>query len=290
MKPLYQEELVSLHMKTPLPHSASTANSMSTEQLRSEYLVSGLFLAGAVRLQLWEADRSVLGGIVPAGAPLELPVPAEMRSSSFFERREAGIINLGGPGFVAAGGLRYELSNLDGLYLGKGTEGTVSFGSTDSAQPAAFFFLSYPAHAAYPARVVRHAQLKGDSLGTKATANERTLYKYFHPGAFPTCQLVMGMTRLSPGSVWNTMPPHTHLRRSEIYCYFDVPENHAVFHFMGQPQETRHLVVRNREAVLSPSWSVHCGAGTTSYAFIWAMGGENQEFADMDPAPISTLK
>ncbi|MDX2186659.1 MAG: 5-dehydro-4-deoxy-D-glucuronate isomerase [Opitutaceae bacterium] len=276
-------------MNSPLPQAAFGTNMLSSEQLRTEFLVTDLFTVGEVRMRHWEVDRAVLGGIVPTSSALELPVPQEMRAASFFERREAGVINLGGPGRVTAGATQFDAGPLDGLYLGRGTPGPVTFASADPANPARFWLLSYPAHAAHPNRLVRREDVPGDRLGASASANARTIYKYFHPGAFPTCQLVMGVTKLEPGSVWNTMPPHTHLRRSEIYCYFDVPDNQAVFHFMGLPQETRHLVVRNCEAVLSPPWSIHCGVGTTAYSFIWAMGGENQEFTDMDPAPVNSL-
>lgn len=271
---------------TSYPRTAAT---LPTEELRAEFLVGGLFQPGAANFRYWETDRTILGGIVPGASALDLPNPPEVRSTFFLERREAGVINLGGPGTVTVDGTAHPLNPLDGLYLGRGTR-AVSFASISAGQPAQFYFLSYPAHAAYPVKHVAHQDVPGTRLGSAATANDRTIFKYFHPGAFPTCQLVMGFTRLEPGCVWNTMPPHTHLRRSEVYCYFNVPPAQAVFHFMGQPSATRHLVVRDLEAVLSPPWSIHSGVGTAAYSFVWGMGGENQEFADMDPAPVAQLR
>ncbi len=262
---------------------------LPTEQLRAEFLVSGLFQPGEAKLCYWETDRTVLGGIVPGTDTLVLPNPPEVRSAFFLERREAGVINLGGPGVITVDGVTHPMEPLDALYLGRGTK-TVSFTSRSATAPACYYFLSYPAHAAYPVRHVAKKDVQGVRLGTREGANERTLYKLIHPGALPTCQLVMGFTRMDPGSVWNTMPPHTHLRRSEVYCYFDVPPAQAVFHFMGAPSSTRHLVVHNHEVVLSPPWSIHSGVGTAAYGFVWGMGGENQEFADMDPAPVEQLR
>lgn len=272
--------------QTSNPRSIST---LPTEELRAEFLISGLFQTGEVRMRYWETDRTVVGGIVPAAAPLALPNEPELRSAYCLERREAGVINLGGPGAIVAEGTTYAMAPLDALYLGRGVK-AVTFTSQSADQPARFYFLSYPAHTAYPVRHIPVKDAKADRLGTREGGNERTLYKLIHPAAFPTCQLVMGFTRLEPGSVWNTMPPHTHLRRSEVYCYFNVPANAAVFHFMGQPHSTRHLVVRDLEAVLSPPWSIHCGVGTAAYGFVWGMGGENQEFTDMDPAPVAQLR
>jgi 4-deoxy-L-threo-5-hexosulose-uronate ketol-isomerase len=272
--------------QTSNPRSIAT---LPTEELRAEFLISGLFQTGEVRMRYWETDRTVVGGIVPAAAPLALPNEPELRSAYCLERREAGVINLGGPGTIVADGTTYAMAPLDALYLGRGVK-AVTFSSQSADQPARFYFLSYPAHTAYPVRHIPVKDAKADRLGTREGGNERTLYKLIHPAAFPTCQLVMGFTRLEPGSVWNTMPPHTHLRRSEVYCYFSIPANAAVFHFMGQPHSTRHLVVHDLEAVLSPPWSIHCGVGTAAYGFVWGMGGENQEFADMDPAPVAQLR
>jgi len=272
--------------QTSSPRATPT---LSPEELRAEFLLGGLFQPGAANFAYWETDRTVVGGLVPGAAALALPNPPEVRSAFFLERREAGVINLGGAGAVTVDGATHAMEPLDTIYLGRGTK-EVSFTSRVAEQPARFYFLSYPAHTAYPVRHIAVKDSPGTRLGTRESANERMLYKVIHPGAFPTCQLVMGFTRMEPGSVWNTMPPHTHLRRSEVYCYFDVPPAQAVFHFMGAPTATRHLVVHNLEAVLSPPWSIHSGVGTAAYSFVWGMGGENQEFADMDAAPVPALR
>ncbi len=200
-----------------------------------------------------------------------------------------GIINLGGPGTVVADGQAFELEKLDGLYLGRGTR-DVSFQTADAAQPACFYLLSVPAHASYPNARCSRQQAAPVALGTALTSNARTVYKYIHLEGLQSCQLVMGLTVLEPGSVWNSVPPHIHPRRTEVYFYFDVPEEQRVFHFMGEPAQTRHLVVANHEAVLSPPWSTHFGCGTTHYGFVWGMCGENLEYTDMDPAPLATLR
>jgi 4-deoxy-L-threo-5-hexosulose-uronate ketol-isomerase len=275
-------------MKTHDRALSRLAGNLPPEELRSEFLVTGLFQPGEINLHWWETDRTVMGGICPAAGEIPLRSPDALRAGYFFERREAGVLNLGGPGFVRVDGTEHRLESLDALYIGRGAK-VVVFGSQDAAKPARFWLLSYPAHAAYPTRHVAFRGVPGARLGQRESANERTIYKLIHPGAFSTCQLVMGVTRLEPGSVWNTMPPHTHLRRSEIYLYFNLPPEQVVFHFMGRPQETRHLVVHDCEAVLSPPWSIHCGVGTSSYGFVWGMGGENQEFTDMDPAPLAEL-
>jgi 4-deoxy-L-threo-5-hexosulose-uronate ketol-isomerase len=265
------------------------AGNLSPEELRNEFLVTGLFQPGKVSLHWWETDRAVMGGICPAADELALPSPGALRASYFLERREAGLLNLGGPGRVRVDGADHRLEHFDALYLGRGTK-AVAFASESAAQPARFWLLSYPAHVSYPVRQVAFREIPGVRLGQRENANERTLYRMIHPGAFPTCQLVMGVTCLAAGSVWNTMPPHTHLRRSEVYLYFDLPPDQMVLHLMGRPQATRHLVVRDCEAVLSPPWSIHSGVGTANYSFVWGMGGENQEFDDMDPAPIRELR
>ena len=265
------------------------STTLSPDDLRREFLIAGLFQPGEANFHYWEVDRTVLGGIIPLATEIVLPNPAELRCASFLERREAGIINLGGPGRITADGTGHAMETLDTLYLGRGVK-AVSFTSVAADKPAHYYLLSYPAHAVYPTRHIPISEAKGDRLGSRENSNERVLYKIIHPGAFPTCQLVMGFTRLETGSVWNTMPPHTHLRRSEVYLYFNLRPEQAVFHFMGEPQATRHLVVRNLEAVVSPPWSIHSGVGTGSYTFVWGMGGENQEFADMTPAPINTLR
>jgi len=220
---------------------------------------------------------------------LKLTADAELRAAFFCERRELGILNLGGAGTVTVDGRNYEVGKLDCLYVGRGSREIV-FSSREPASPAAFYLLSYPAHAVFPTTLARQADAAAVELGTAADANRRTIYKYIHPGGIKSCQLVMGFTRLAEGAVWNTMPPHTHTRRSEIYIYFDLGPDRRVMHFMGTPQQTRHLVVADRQAVISPSWSIHCGCGTGAYTFCWGMGGENQAFDDMDAAPLASLR
>jgi 4-deoxy-L-threo-5-hexosulose-uronate ketol-isomerase len=262
---------------------------MTTEELRRHFLVENLFTLGRSELLYWETERTVLGGIVPVDAPLALENEPELASDYFCERREAGAFNLGGPGEVIVDGKTFALGLRDAIYIGRGSR-EVSFVSTDAANPARFYLISYPAHAAYPTQLVAKGSANRVDLGATATANERTIFQYIHEGGAKSCQLVTGLTQLNTGSIWNTMPPHTHLRRSEVYFYFDLPDSAAVFHFMGEGQETRHLVLHSGQAVLSPSWSIHSGCATEAYAFIWAMGGENQKFTDMDGIKISDLK
>ena len=262
---------------------------MAPDELRQSSLVPGLFKPGAIVLKYWETDRAVLGGIVPTKAKLTLLNPRELAADYFAERRELGLINLGGPGTVQVDKQTHRLDHLDCLYVGRGARKVV-FASTNANKPARYYLLSYPAHTAYPTTLLAHKDVSGVALGSPAGANVRTIYKYIHESGIRSCQLVMGVTCLESGSVWNTMPPHTHLRRSEVYLYFNLPANQAVFHFMGEPAQSRHLVVRDGEAVLSPPWSIHTGSGTSNYSFVWGMGGENQAFADMDPAPITTLR
>ena len=267
--------------------SPEATNTLSTEQLRERFLIGGMFQPGAVVAHYTDLDRMIAGAAVPTTAPLGLPADRELGTSFFLQRREIGILNVGAAGRVHVGGTSHELGNLDCLYIGLG-EKDVTFenGSTGQAQ---FYFISTPAHAKYPTAVVRRADVRSDPIGDPAKANRRRINRLIHLDGLKSCQLVMGFTEFEPGSVWNTMPPHTHSRRTEIYLYFDLGDD-VVFHFMGEPKATRHLVVRDREAILSPAWSIHCGAGTGAYRFVWAMGGDNQVFADMDPAPIATLK
>ncbi len=267
--------------------SPAETNTLGTEQLREKFLIGGLFQSGQITAHYTDLDRMIVGGVQPAGGVLTLPGYKETGTSFFLERREMGVINLGGPGAVRVGGESHALGPRDCLYIGLG-EREVSFESQGDAA-AQFLFVSTPAHARHPTTLVRRAEVAGDELGDPSTANRRRIVKYIHPGGVQSCQLVMGFTEFEPGSVWNTMPPHTHSRRTEIYVYFDVGD-HAVVHLMGEPQATRHLIVRDREAVLSPAWSIHCGAGTGSYRFVWAMGGDNQTFSDMDPAPLASLR
>ncbi len=261
---------------------------MATAELRREFLIEELFVPDQVRTVYSYSDRIIVGGALP-GRTLELTGNKALGTGHFLERREMGIINVGGSGTVGVDGAEYELARLDGLYIGRGKK-DVTFRSTDPVQPAQFYFLSTPAHRDYPVEKITNSQADRETLGSAETANRRTIYKYIHPGGTKSCQLVMGFTRLEPNNVWNTMPTHTHERRTEVYLYFDIPEDNVVFHFMGEPGETRHLVIRNKQAVISPSWSIHSGAGTTDYSFIWGTSGENQTFSDMDFIPMQDLE
>lgn len=262
---------------------------LGTDDLRSHFLIESLFAAGKLELVYSDADRAIIGSAVPTDAPVKLSADAELRAAYFCERRELGVLSIGGDGAVEVDGTTHAMAKLDCLYVGRGSK-SVTFTSKDAANPAVFFLLSYPAHAAYPTTHARKSDATPVELGTSADANCRTIYKYIHTGGIKSCQLVMGFTQLKEGSVWNTMPAHTHTRRSEIYIYFDLAPNRRVMHFMGSPKNTRHLIVANRQAVISPSWSIHSGCGTGNYTFCWGMGGENQAFDDMDPAPVDQLK
>jgi len=261
---------------------------LSTEELRAGYLVQNLFQTGTTRLVYTDVDRAVLGGVVPTSQKLSLETAKELSARFFAERREIGVINIGGKGAVFVDGREFLLEKRHCLYIGRGSQ-RIDFASADPKTPAWFYIVSYPAHMAYPTQLATPNDAEQLNLGSQNDANQRTIYKYIHLNGIKSCQLVMGLTELNEGSVWNTMPPHTHTRRTEVYLYFDVADA-AVFHFMGPAQETRHLMVRNGEAVLSPPWSMHCGAGTRNYSFIWAMGGENQDYTDMDPIAVKDLK
>ncbi|HTB62772.1 MAG TPA: 5-dehydro-4-deoxy-D-glucuronate isomerase [Opitutales bacterium] len=271
-------------------HSPEGFKQLDTAALRRDFLVAGLFTPGAITMHYWEVDRTIIGGAAPLTTALELTATKELLAANFFcERREVGIVNLGGLGSVVADGVTHQLNKLDALYVGRGTK-SVKFISKDAAKPAQFYFVSYPAHTTYPAKLVPLAQAQVLELGATETANRRKLCKLIVPGLVDTCQLVLGVTLLENGSVWNTMPCHTHERRSEVYLYFDVPAKAFVTHYLGRPTETRHLIVRDREAALSPSWSIHSGSGTCAYGFVWCMGGENQEFTDMDAVAMEDLR
>lgn len=255
---------------------------LSAAELRQAFVVAGMFKRGQVRLHYWETDRTVVGGAMPTGRALTLPAPAELRSEHFNDRRELGVVNLGGPGRITVDGRRYAMDHLDSLYVGRGAQ-RVTFASRSAQAPARFYLLSYPAHAVHPTRQVKRSELQPRILGSAEQENHRILHQAIHPGSMTTCQLVMGFTLVQPGSKWNTMPPHTHLRRSEVYCYFDFPRGGDVKHFLGHPSRIRTVRLREGEAVLSPPWSVHSGEGSKHYGFVWGMGGENQDYADMDP-------
>jgi 4-deoxy-L-threo-5-hexosulose-uronate ketol-isomerase len=277
-------------MEVRLAPNPSSSKLLGTEQLRKEFLIEDLFTPGAVSMVYSDVDRAIIGGAQPMDVPLELlATKKEMAAEYFCERREVGILNIGGSGAVMADGVRYPMGTKDVVYVGKGVR-SVAFSSERSDDPAIFYFISYPAHTGYPTTLKQYKDADPTKLGSEKDSNKRTIFKYIHTNGIKSCQLVMGMTELDEGSVWNTMPSHTHLRRSEVYLYFNVKPEGLVFHMMGEPQETRHIVVRNQQAVISPSWSIHSGAGTGNYAFIWAMGGENQEFGDMDIIPMGTLR
>ncbi|MGA8110315.1 MAG: 5-dehydro-4-deoxy-D-glucuronate isomerase [Acidobacteriaceae bacterium] len=276
-------------MKTLLMADPIRYPRMTTEELRATFLLEGGAAPGQIQLTYVDLDRAVVGMAAPTDKPLALPTHPELRAPSFLERRELGVLNIGGPGAVLVGEETYPLANLDVLYIGRGNP-EVSFASADPSKPAVFYLLSYPAHAPYPTTLVKKENANPTTIGAQETCNLRTICKYIHLEGARSCQLVMGVTHLHAGSAWNTMPPHTHMRRSEIYMYFNLAANARVFHLMGPPAETRHLVLADRDIVISPGWSIHAGMGTQSYSFCWGMGGENQDYADMDPAPVETLR
>lgn len=262
---------------------------MDTDSLRATYLVPEVFVPGEISLTYTHHDRIVLGGAMPAGSPLVLTGYPEIRSDFFLEHRELGIVNVGGTGTVTADGEEYTLVSGACLYLGRGIRDVV-FADAGQEGNAQFYLFSAPAHTAYPAALVSPGEGTVRELGDQATSNRRTLNQYIHENGVRSCQIVMGVTQLHEGSMWNTMPAHTHDRRTECYLYFDLPEDARVVHLMGERHETRHLLVADRQAVISPSWSLHSGVGTAAYSFVWAMAGENQAFDDMDAAPVTELR
>jgi 4-deoxy-L-threo-5-hexosulose-uronate ketol-isomerase len=276
-------------MEIRFQNSPKETSEMDTQQLRSNFLVENLMQPNNSKLVYSHYDRMIVGGVVPVSASISLPNEGELKASYFLERRELGIINVGGKGTVTADGTAYEMDKLECVYLGKGTK-EVSFSSTDKKEAAGFYLLSTPAHHTYPNKKMTRQEAAPLQLGEAATSNKRSLYKYIHNDGIQSCQLVMGLTILEEGNVWNSVPPHTHTRRMEVYFYFDVHDNHRVMHFMGEPQQTRHIVMANREAVISPPWSMHFGCGTANYGFIWGMAGENKEFTDMDAVAIKEIK
>ena len=264
---------------------ADEIDKLSTTEMRERFLVSGLFQPGAIQLVYTDLDRMVIGGVVPAW-PMRLPACPEFGTAYFTERRELGVLNIGAAGQVRVGDQAFSLNTFDCLYIGSG-EKEIVFAPEDRSQPV-FYLVSCTAHRSYPTKKITVDEASVEWVGSAANASRRRIYRCIHPGGAESCQLVMGYTRLEPGSVWNTMPPHTHRRRSEIYLYTELGED-IVVHLMGEPERTRSLIVRNREAVLSPPWSIHTASGTRDYAFVWAMAGENQEFADMDPVDLTML-
>ncbi len=273
------------------PIHSEHAKTLDTAGLRRHFLIEKLFQADRATLTYSQIDRIIVGGIHPVSQAVRFAADLGKHTgtSFFLERRELGIINIGGAAVVVADGKSYEVGPREALYIGQGAK-DLSFGSVDGGQPAKLYFNSAPAHCHYPNRKVTLAEASPETLGDAKTSNRRTIHKFLVPNVLPTCQLVMGMTQLEPGSLWNTMPCHTHDRRMEVYFYFNMPEDGVVFHMCGEPTETRHVVVRNEQAVISPSWSIHTGVGTQAYTFIWGMVGENQVFPDMDHVAMTTLR
>ncbi|MBG9795740.1 5-keto-4-deoxyuronate isomerase [Paenibacillus dendritiformis] len=266
------------------------AKGYDTSRLREEFLIEKLFVDNEIQMVYSHVDRYITGGVLPTTKTVKLEADAkEMGADYFLERREIGIINVGGEGVVTVDGVAYDMDPRDCLYIGMGSK-NVTFASKEAARPARFYFNSTLAHKTYPTEKVAISKATPQHLGSLSSSNERTIYKYIHKGGVQSCQLVMGMTLLKPNNMWNTMPCHTHNRRSEVYFYFDMPEDGVVFHLMGEPQETRHVVVRNEQAIISPSWSIHSGVGTSNYTFIWGMAGDNQTFEDMDMVDMKDLK
>jgi len=262
---------------------------MTTEELKKLFLIDKLFHENEVYMLYSDVDRSITGSTVPTNDKLKLlSSTKEMAAEYFLQRREIGIINIGGDGLITADEKVFSLAYKDALYIGKGTK-EIDFASIRPEQPAKFYFVSYPAHMEYPTVHRKFSEAESVQLGSQKDANKRTIYKYIHPNGIKSCQLVMGLTELDEGNVWNTMPVHTHQRRSEVYMYFNMKEDAVVLHVFGEPNETRHFILRNGQAVISPSWSVHSGVATQNYSFIWGMGGENQDFDDMDWVPMNEL-
>jgi 4-deoxy-L-threo-5-hexosulose-uronate ketol-isomerase len=261
---------------------------MTTQELRETFLVDDLFQPGEITLTYVDLDRTVIGSAVPTEKPLHLPTDDALKASYFTERREIGILNIGGTGSVKVNGIVYELKKLDTLYVGRGNE-EVIFSSADAAHPAEFYLLSYPAHAIYPTQLIHSADKAKTKLGSPENANQREITRLIHLDGTRSSQLVMGFTQLASGSVWNTMPAHTHMRRSEVYLYFDLAADQRVIHLMGPGNETRNIIIANKQLVISPGWSIHAGVGTGNYTFCWGMGGENQVYSDMDALAIADL-
>ena len=278
-----------MKLETRYAHHPEDFKGYDTETLRRHFLVEQVFVTGELTLTYTHVDRVVFGGAVPTTQTLTLEGGKEFGTPNFLDRRELGVVNLGEPGRVIVDGETYALANGDGLYVGMGAK-AISFESDNPASPAKLYLMSSPAHATYPTVRITRADANPKKLGAPETCNVRTIYQYVHPAVCKSCQLVMGVTVLESGSVWNTYPPHTHERRMEVYLYFEVPQNSLVFHYMGEPSETRHIVMRNEQAVISPSWSIHSASGTRAYTFIWGMVGENQAFDDMDAVPMDAIR
>ncbi|WP_108397389.1 5-dehydro-4-deoxy-D-glucuronate isomerase [Devosia submarina] len=268
------------------PVSAAT---MNTDELREHFLIEELFSLGGVNWTYTHYDRMAVGGAMPGAKALDLDGIEPTGTANFLDRREMIAVNIGGAGTITVDGADYALEPRDMLYVGKGSE-HVSFASAQSDEPAKFYLLSAPAHASYPTKLIRQSDAKRLDLGSAETANERSIFQFVNPESVQTCQLVVGLTSFAPGSVWNTMPAHVHDRRMEAYLYFDLKPDAFVVHLMGEPEETRHLIVRNEQAVISPPWSIHSGAGTGAYTFIWAMAGDNVDYTDVDKVAMEDLR
>jgi 4-deoxy-L-threo-5-hexosulose-uronate ketol-isomerase len=278
-----------MNLETRYSNHPEDVKYYTTDELRDHFLIENIFEADAVNLTYSHNDRIIAGGITPVKETLTLTGGKDLGADTFFERREGGIINIGAKGIVVLDGEEFELNNQDGLYIGKGVK-EIFFKSVDATNPAKFYFNSAPAHHVYPHKLITLADANKLHLGEISTSNKRTINQYIVPGLVASCQLVMGMTILDPGSTWNTMPCHTHERRMEVYLYFNMDTDTRVMHFMGEPTETRHLVVANEQAIISPSWSIHSGVGTSNYTFIWGMCGENMTFDDMDHVAMEDLR
>lgn len=276
-------------METRYAHHPEDMKAYNTSQLRNEFLVESLFEPGTVKLTYTHVDRMIFGGVTPTEQELTIKLDKQLGVTYFLERRELGIINIGGAGSITLDGDEYPMDKRDGLYVGKGTK-EVWFHSVDPSNPAKFYINSTPAHHTYPTVKIDIEKIDPIVTGEPSTLNERKIYQYVHPNICESCQLQMGLTMLAPGSVWNTMPCHTHERRMEVYLYFDMDEETRAFHFMGQPDETRHLILKNEQAVISPSWSIHTGTATSNYTFIWGMCGENITYDDMDHVKMEELR
>nr|WP_294897126.1 5-dehydro-4-deoxy-D-glucuronate isomerase [uncultured Pedobacter sp.] len=276
-------------MKQRYHNSQKEVKGMNTAELREQFLIEDLMTKGEIKFTYSHYDRVIIGGAVPTNEILKLENYPMLRADFFLERREMGVINVAGEGSISVDGKTYDLAKKDCLYISRGSK-DISFSSKNANSPAEFYILSAPAHKEYPTTLMKEADATPVVLGSAETSNHRTIHKYIYADGIQSCQLVMGLTTLTTGSVWNTMPSHVHDRRMEAYFYFDVATDQTVFHFMGEPQETRHMTVHNNQAIISPPWSIHSGCGTTNYSFIWGMGGENQDYGDMDAVAIIDLK
>ncbi|WP_159650033.1 5-dehydro-4-deoxy-D-glucuronate isomerase [Erysipelothrix aquatica] len=278
-----------MKLETRYAASPREMERLNTTELREQYLVESIFIPGDILLTYTHNDRMIFGGVTPTTTPLEIVLSTELGVEYFLERRELGVINIGGSGSITIDGETFAMEKQDGFYIGKETK-DIQFMSNDASNPAKFYVVSVPAHKKYPNVKISIDQITPRLAGEAKSMNDREIFQYIHPNVCESCQLQMGYTILKEGSSWNTMPSHTHERRMETYLYFDIPEGNRVFHFMGQPQETRHLLVSNEQACISPSWSIHTGVATSNYSFIWSMCGENITYDDMDHVAMEDLR